>query len=627
MSGICGSYAPTTPADEAAEIMAAMASGLVLTDHVGSASAGRCLAAASGAAIATDATEPVWSAIDGRPRWRTQRFADIAAREDHAAALIAAYREFGREAFAHLSGAWAAAIIDTESGTGLIAVDRVGLRPMCYACSSDGGLVFGTTVDSVRHHPSVVAEIDPQSIYSLLHLTRIPAPDTIYADIAKLGPGQVVEYRAGKAAISQYWKLDYRQKSAADAESLASELRNIMRDAVARCLEGVDPDKVGAFLSGGVDSTTVTGYLAELSPTPPKAFTVGFDAAGYDEMEFASAAAKHYGVDHRHRYVSPADIIEFLPRMAQMYDEPYANGSAVPAFYCAQQASEAGVQVMLAGDGGDELFAGNERYVTQRLFERYFMIPAILRRNLIEPIVSLLPLDGPQILRLPRSYVRRCNIPLPDRLESYNHFGDIPASECFMPEVAKRVDTDRPLATMRTHYRNPDDASTLDRMMYLDMQTTIADDDIRKVNRTAEASGVEVRYPLLDEEVVEFSTRLPEALQLRHGKLRWFFKHAMREMLPQSTLTKSKHGFGLPFDLWIRTDPALRDFSYGKLADLGKRGIFRPDFVDETVAAHRRNDTHSHGDLVWAMLLLELWFESRHDQPATATPVASVRHT
>jgi asparagine synthase (glutamine-hydrolysing) len=212
-----------------------------------------------------------------------------------------------------------------------------------------------------------------------------------------------------------------------------------------------------------------------------------------------------------------------------------------------------------------------------------------------------------------KRYIRRARIPMPERLESFNHFGAIPGDRVFTAEIARRVDTHGPIGTMQRHYHALDGASMLDRMMFLDMQTTIADDDLRKVNRTAEANGIEVRYPLLDDEVVDFSTRLPESLQLKGGELRWFFKHAMRDILPVSTLTKSKHGFGLPFDLWIRTDSALRDYAYGKLDALSRRGIFQRELIETTIAAHRRGDLHSHGQLVWALLLLELWFETRHD--------------
>ncbi len=624
MSGLCGWLGSTVSDGDAKGVLLAMTGGLY--DFSGSETqsgngAGYGLSAKGYEACISVFDDGTTAAtIEGYPRWLDGDLEAIASRDGHAAALAAAYKRLGRDALQQIMGAWAVAIIDKDRQCALIAVDRLGIRPLCYAQPASGkGIVFGTTTDSVMGHPEITTSISHQAIFDYMFFTRSPAPGTIFQEVTKLLPGQCVWYENGEAKPAAYWRVDYTDDNRSQDE-LSEELMAVLRRAMKRATAGRDFTTTGSFLSGGIDSSTVTGLLAEQSGRTSKSFGVGFDSVEHDEMGYARITAKHYGVEHLEYYVTPADIVDFIPKIADIYDEPYGNSSAVAAYYCAKMAREHGIDLLLAGDGGDELFAGNERYADQKIFEAYGYIPGWLRGGLLEPIVMNMP-AGDRIMpvRKARSYIRRAKVPLPDRLESYNFYNEIELTDCFMPSVAGAIDRQNPYHLLRMHYDDSGADSSLDSMLYLDVRTTLADDDLRKVEQTTALAGVGVRYPLLDEEVLSFSAKIPPAMKLDGRKLRSFFKYAVRNFLPPETLTKSKHGFGLPFGLWLKTDPGMQSLAYDSLASLKKRDIFQPAFLDSAIETHRSGHSSFHGELIWVLMLLELWFQKHQDRPRIAS--------
>lgn len=624
MSGLCGWLGGATSVTEAPEVLSAMAAGLFgfpasqSQSHCGR---GQALAIKGHSKnISFFAEGPVLAAIEGYPRWLDPELERIAFRDGQAAALAAAYRRHGRDAPQQIMGAWALAVLDSEKQRALLATDRLGIRPLCYARSaSKEGLVFGTTTDSIAQHPEISTSISHQAIYDYMFFTRSPAPGSIFQEVTKLLPGQCLWYDNGSLDVGAYWRVDYSDDSRSRDE-LAEELMTVMRSAMKRATAGRDFATTGSFLSGGIDSSTVTGLLAEQSERVSRSFGVGFDSVEHNEMGYARITAEHYGVKLQEYYVTPADIVDFIPRIADIYDEPYGNSSAVAAYYCAKMAREEGIELLLAGDGGDELFAGNERYADQKIFEAYNYIPRWLRGGLLEPLVMNAPAgDRIMPLRKARSYIRRAKVPLPDRLESYNYYNDIELSDCFRPAVAESIDRENPYRLLRMHYNDSGAESSLDSMLYLDVRTTLADDDLRKVEQTTALAGVAVRYPLLDEEVLSFSARIPPAMKLEGRKLRSFFKYAVRDFLPPATLTKSKHGFGLPFGLWLKSDAGMQSLAYDSLTSLKSRDIFQPAFLDTAIETHRNGHSSFHGELIWVLMLLELWFQKHRDQGRVAS--------
>ncbi|MGH9390676.1 MAG: asparagine synthase-related protein, partial [Vicinamibacteria bacterium] len=289
------------------------------------------------------------------------------------------------------------------------------------------------------------------------------------------------------------------------------------------------------------------------------------------------------------------------------YDEPFGNSSAVASYYCAALARADGVGTLLGGDGGDEIFAGNERYAKQAVFDYYLRMPAALRRFVVEPILGVLPKNGFAPLRKAQSYVRQANTPLPDRLEEYNFVNRMTPAAVFTPEFLAGARPEEPLDLLRRSFAEADTRSDLNRLLYLDLKFTLADNDLRKVGGTCEMSGVDVLYPFLDRDLVDFANRVPPGLKLKGTKLRYFFKRASEGFLPDAILKKRKHGFGVPCGRWMRDYAPLRDLSYDCLRSLEKRGYLRESFVSNLIALHRSEHADYYGVMVYVLTMLELW--------------------
>ncbi len=544
----------------------------------------------------------------GRPWWSDEQLKDVASHRGHAAAIAHAYRNHGHQFLEKIHGSFSLAVLDTKANRALIAIDRIGVSPLSY-WHQNGKFVFGSSASAVIAHPAVPNELDKQSIFDYLYFHMVPSPRTIYQGISKLLPGQYLSLDNDKLTTDFYWQLEYQDQTSTSQQTLETELQQQLRDAMQR---SIGDGKVGAFLSGGVDSSTMAGVLTEVLGQPAQTYSIGFDAEGYDETEFARASAKHFGTNHKEYYLTPQDVVDAIPRIAASYDEPFGNASAVPSYFCAKMAAEDGIEIMIAGDGGDEIFAGNARYAKQGVFEHYQRIPEFLRTALIEPVALNLPgADNIMPLRKLKSYVEQARVPLPDRLESYNFLHREPLSNIFTDDFLTDIDNDEPLTICRNVYQRTHANSILNKMMHLDLKNTLADNDLRKVNRMCQLGGVEVRYPLLDEKLVEFSGRVPVDLKIKGQELRYFFKHSLRDFLPPSTLNKSKHGFGLPFGLWLKEYQPLHDLARASLDNLAKRNIVQPDYLNQLWQAHQEGHASYYGVMIWVLMMLEQWLDQR----------------
>ena len=339
-------------------------------------------------------------------------------------------------------------------------------------------------------------------------------------------------------------------------------------------------------------------------------FSIGFDAEGYDEMEYARITAQHFGMTQHEYYVTREDVVSAVPMIAAHYDEPFGNSSVLPTYLCARLAAEAGVDCMLAGDGGDELFSGNERYAKQAVFERYWRVPGFLRKGLVEPVAHLMP-NRTWLIKKGKSYIDQARLPLPDRLQTYNYLHRHAAAEFFCDDFLSDIDTGVPIQLQRDVYHRPGQATQLNRMLYMDWQFTLGDNDLRKVNHMCALGGVDVVYPMLDDELVDFSCSVPSAVKMQGNKLRDFYKQAVTGFLPDATINKSKHGFGLPFGIWMATHKPLQEMCYDNLLKLKTRGYIRPEFIDQAIAMHQDIHAKFYGELMWVLMMLELWLASR----------------
>ena len=483
----------------------------------------------------------------------------------------------------------------------LVAVDRFARRTLCWT-TRRGRFEVSERADALGD-----GTLDAQALFDYLFFHMIPSPRTVFRGVQRLPPGHLALARGTEVEVRPYADLRFRPDASRDFASLKAEFRRLLVEAVQCELERGVP---ACYLSGGTDSSTVAGHIRQVAGEV-HTYAIGFDAEGYDESGYARITVDRFRTEHHHYYVTPQDVVDALPLVAAYYDEPFGNASAVPAYFCAKLAREAGIRNMLAGDGGDEIFGGNTRYVKQKVFEHWQRVPGVVRRALIEPLAMHFPL-GERIapVRKLRSYIAQANIPLPDRLETYNFLHRESLGEIFTPDFIADIDPEAPLAAQRAVYAAADCDSSLNRMLFLDMKFTMDDNDIRKVNGMCEMAGVNVHYPLIDLDMVRFAARVPVDMKIKGHKLRWFFKYALKDTLAPETLTKSKHGFGLPFGVWLNDDPALHRMATESLERLKGRGYLRPEYIDSLWARHRTEHSSYYGTMIWICMMFEQWLEA-----------------
>ncbi|MBK9234581.1 MAG: asparagine synthase [Rhodoferax sp.] len=495
--------------------------------------------------------------------------------------------------------------VTVPDGGGLLAVDRFAMRTMCWRFDN-GKLRFAERADELC---DANANIDPQAIFDYLFFHAIPSPRTIFRGVYRLPPGHCLSIEQGRPVVRPYWRPKFEASKDASFDMLRDEFRRLMLDAVRTQLDGSKP---ACFLSGGTDSSTITGMAAQaLGQQRVATYSIGFDAAGYDEMAYARLAAKRYRTEHHEYYVTPADLVSGIPLVAAAYDQPFGNSSALPAYYCALMARNDGVSRILAGDGGDELFGGNSRYAKQQVFELYQRVPSALRRGLLEPLLGQPGAQRLPFVRKAASYIEQARLAMPARLSLYNLVLRLGVDRVLTPAMVAQFDQSAPLRHQQESWDAANADDILNRELAFDWRYTLGEIDIPKVRGTATLAGLSVGYPMLDQRLVEFSMRLPGDYKLRGKQLRWFFKEALKGFLPDEIITKEKHGFGLPFGLWASRDSALRQLSRSSLERLVDRGMVRGDFVNELLDRLLPEHPGYYGEMVWILMMLSQWLDAK----------------
>ncbi|MCL2658273.1 MAG: asparagine synthase C-terminal domain-containing protein [Betaproteobacteria bacterium] len=502
-----------------------------------------------------------------------------------------------------LQGRFALLWLDLSQPVLHLASDRFNTHDFCWA-QGDQTLSFSNRADTL---PRAARALDPQAIFNYLYFHMIPAPGTIFQGVQRLEPGKRLAYsNSASAEVAPWWKPRFAAVPR-ELSALKQEFRDIVRASVAE--EMAEPG-VAAYLSGGTDSSTVVGMMREVSGKGARCYSIGFDAAGYDEMAYARIAAKAFGADHREFYVTAADLVANIPSVAAHYDQPFGNSSALPAFCLAKLAAADGYTKLLAGDGGDELFGGNTRYAKQRIFNAYYMLPSLVRAGLIEPLTAGQWAAGVPILKKAKSYVEQAKSPLPDRTEQYNLLFRLGVDATLSEALSRQTDCRVPMQLQRSVWNGVQASNDLERQLGFDWRFTLADNDLPKVIGTTSLAGLAVGFPLLADKLVDFSLRLPPELKLKGMQLRWFFKEALRGFLPDEIITKQKHGFGLPFGQWALADPALKKLATESVHGLVERGILRGDFVERLLTEHLPAHPGYYGEMVWISMMLEQWLQA-----------------
>jgi len=531
--------------------------------------------------------------------------------------LARLYRKQGDGFVSELRGAFAIVLYDHVQRTLKAWIDHFGIERLLYA-EFAGSTAVSTRMESVLSARDTDPSVSLVAVQEYLQYTCIPSPRTFYKDVFKLEPAHQLTAQPS-ATTRRYWTMTYDEIDRAhQPEKVWSrQTFEAVRSGVALSLKNIGAEKTpGCFLSGGTDSSSVAGFVAELTGESPRTFSIGFDDPRYNEIQYARIAAKHFHADHHEYFVKPEDIQAVALKASEIYDEPFGNSSVVPTYYCARLAAEHGVTHLLAGDGGDELFGGNSRYADDRVFQRYSRIPKWMRRMFIERIASRA--DRWIDLRLCHqawSYMRRSNIPVPDRYFSYSLISSIRRRDIFADDFMAGLEGHEPLTAARAHFFDAVADNDLNRWLYLDLKITIGDNDLRKVMTMSQLCGVMPRFPLLNPDLAEFTGRIPSALKVHGSQLRYLFKRAMKDLLPAEIISKSKHGFGLPYSVWLADSKPLRDFTFDALgsARSRQRGYFQPGLLDWIWSQYQSVHRGYYGEILWLLLMLELWHVAHVD--------------
>ncbi|HWS87124.1 MAG TPA: asparagine synthase (glutamine-hydrolyzing) [Pyrinomonadaceae bacterium] len=523
-------------------------------------------------------------------------------------AVVHAYEEWGRDCPRHFRGMFAFAVWDERKEELLLARDRVGKKPLLYSYRPGGDFVFGSEFTALLRHPEVGREVDREAVHHYLTFMCVPAPLTAYRDIRKLEPGHTLTLtRDGEVRTERYWHLDINSKIKVTEEEAGERAVELLREAVRVRLMSEVP--LGAFLSGGIDSSAVVALMSEASPTPVKTFSIGFEEQDFSELHHARRVAEHVGAEH-HEFVVRPDALEVLPTLVEHYGEPYADSSAIPTYYVARE-TRRHVTVALNGDGGDEAFAGYERHAAMQLAERYRRLPEVLREKVIRQTVGLLPTSkrrGGRVRSLKR-FLRGASLPPVERYLSW--VGVISPEEkegLYTDEFRRETAGLEERGWIAPWFARANGAGVVDAALLADTMTYLPNDLLVKVDIASMAVSLEARSPFLDHHVLEFAASLPAGLKLRGLTTKYLLKRALRGLLPAENLTRPKMGFGVPIGRWFRgpMQPFLREHLLSER--LARRGLLRPEAVRRMVEQHTSGASdHSHP--LWTLLMLELWFQ------------------
>jgi len=522
-----------------------------------------------------------------------------------AEAIVHGWEEWGPACLDRLNGMFAFALWDAKAQTLFLARDRLGEKPLYYSLLDDGDLIFASELKSLLCHPGLRRAIDPRAIEEYFAYGYIPDPRSIYHGVHKLPPAHylLLERGRGVPAPHPYWDVAFTEDYRASESSIRDELIARLCEAVRMRLIADVP--LGAFLSGGVDSSAVVAMMSEVTHEPAKTFSIGFGAKEFDESTYAAAVAARYRTDHYARQVDP-DSFDLLDQLSAIYDEPFGDSSAIPTYRVSALARER-VTVALSGDGGDELFAGYRRYRWHMFEERFRRhLPDAIRTPFFSALGALYPkMDwAPRLLRAKATLQGIARSSLAGYFASVSVCGDTLRRHMFSPRLRRDLQEYSAVSVLERHLATAECASPLAQIQYLDLKTYLPGDILTKVDRASMASSLEVRVPLLDHTFVEWTARLPAGVKLHKGQGKRIFKSALELYLPADLLYRPKQGFAVPLAQWFRGP--LRQHLRTRLMGpaLADSGLFDVAFVEQLIDGHQ-SGRWDHSAPLWVLLLFE----------------------
>ena len=554
--------------------------------------------------------QTVWVVLNGEIYNYTELRAELETKghqfytQSDTEAIVHAYEEYGDDVPKRLRGMFAFAIWDTKRQRLMLARDRVGKKPLLYA-TVGSKLIFASEFQAILQHPDVSRRVNLEAISHYLSFMCIPAPLTAFVGVRKLEPGHVLFWQNGAVEISRYWSLDFRNKLEIGEQEAGERCVDLLRDAVRVRLMSDVP--LGAFLSGGIDSSAVVGLMSELSSERVQTFSIGFEEEEFNEIGHARRVAERFGTDH-HEFIVRPNAVEVLPTLVRHYGEPYADSSAIPTYYLSKMTRQH-VTVALNGDGGDECFAGYERYAAMRIAEHYHHLPRLLRHQVVEPAIAAIPEAGSTRSRLgkARRFLDVMGRPVGQRyLRWTSAISDELKLELCTEEFLAQTSSAKAIGFVQPWFEGNGEIDIVDRALMADTSHYLPNDLLVKVDIASMAVSLEARSPFLDHHVMEFAASLPVRHKLRGLTTKYLLKNALKGFLPPENLSRSKMGFGVPIGRWFRGE--LRRFLAETILSeraLG-RGYFKREAINHLVEEHtdgRRDYAHQ----LWTLLMLELW--------------------
>lgn len=504
-----------------------------------------------------------------------------------------------------LRGRFAYVMWDARQRRLLAATDAFRSCTLYYA-DTPAGLAVASDLRLLLRAGLVKPVVSAQAVYHYLNFSYVPAPHSAIEGVRKLPPGHCLESLDGRVSLVKYWDAHYPADFKGSDVERAAGLRDKMVETLGH-YGSTDTAGWGTFLSGGTDSSSIASMLSRGGAIPVNSFSIGFEEEGYDELPFSRIASEAFKLKAHERRVGEKDAVSLIPRLVQAYDEPFGNSSAIPTFYCAELAAREGVGILVGGDGGDEIFGGNERYRKDQIFERYFRAPGPVRAMGSLAARALGGVDSRFANRV-KNFVERGSMPNPDRFYSDDSFASDHFDELLTPAFRSRLKRDDSLDVQREIFRASDASDDLHRLMYLDLKMTIADNDVVKVVRAAKLAGVQVVFPYLDRDLIDYTGHLPASDKVRGLEKRFLFKLATQEILPEAIRKKKKQGFGLPVSVWMRRGGAFHDMVHDIVLSpqATARGYCEPGFVRRLIERHERG-AWDHASEIYMLLMLELW--------------------
>ncbi len=516
--------------------------------------------------------------------------------------IVHAFEEFGEACVQKLRGMFAFAIWNFRDESLFIARDRVGKKPLYYTLTDNGEFVFGSELKTLLVHGGLKREVDLAALDAYLTFGYVPEEFCILKNVKKLLPGHFLNFRSGDVTTKQYWDFDLSKVKEARPEAEWAELlREKIEEAVKIRLISEVP--LGAFLSGGVDSSTIVGLISRLSERPVKTFSIGFHEDSFDELKYARIAARHFHTDHQEFVVTP-DLFDLIGEIVTHFDEPFADQSALPTYLLSKMARDH-VTVVLSGDGGDELFGGYSRYVIDRQRNKFAAIPRVIRQQILRKLSSAMPHGGRG-----KNYLYNISLdPLERYIDSVSAFNTPRKANLYSPDLAAGLNGDGSAAAsvFKRYGESLSPHDPVARLLYLDSKTYLPGDILTKVDRMTMANSLEARVPLLDHELIELVAQMPSNLKMKGVETKYILKKAMEGIVPDEILYREKQGFGVPIGDWINDQ--LRDRINDDLAERRtvQRGYFDSSYVKTLLTEHaagRRDNSNA----LWMLWMLELWF-------------------